>query len=89
MVGITGSAIYDALKNLLRRRSTTPAATEPESLFEIHITTEPDGVSRRRLLLRTDREDILEHALSHFADGLIRPEPILEWDDTFDNWIEP
>jgi hypothetical protein len=89
MIGIAGSGIYDALKRLLRRRSTTPAVTEPAPRIEIHTTTEPDGVSRQRLLLRTDSEDVLEHALNRFVDGVNRQERILEWDDALDDWVEP
>jgi len=89
MIGIAGSGIYDALKRLLRRRSTTPAVTEPAPRIEIHTTTESDGVSRQRLLLRTDSEDVLEHALNRFADGVNRQERLLEWDDALDDWVEP
>lgn len=89
MIGVAGSAIYDALKRLLGRRSTIPTATESQPRIEIHTTTEPDGVSTQRLLLRTDSEEVLRHALDRFADGIARPERISEWDDERDDWVEP
>lgn len=89
MIGVAGSAIYDAIKRLLRGRSTTTTATESAPQLEIHVTTESDGASRQRLLLRTDNEEVIEHALNKFADGINRPEDILEWSETLQDWTKP
>jgi hypothetical protein len=87
-IAIAGSAIYDALKKLFWGRSTTPAVSEP-SQIEIHKTTESDGVSEQRLLVRTDSEDVLKDAMDRFSDGIGRPERLLVWDDTLGDWTEP
>jgi hypothetical protein len=88
-VGVAGSAIYEALKRLLKRRSTTPTPAEPPPMVEIHTKTEPNGVTRQRLLLRTDNDDVIKHALDNFTEGIKNPNPLLEGDDNKGHWIGP
>jgi hypothetical protein len=74
---------------LLRGRLTAPEAGEPPPLIEIHTTSTTGGVTERRLLLRTDDEDVLDRALDRFSDGCGRHERLLEWDDPRGEWVEP
>jgi hypothetical protein len=89
IIGVTASTIYDALKKLLKRRSTTPTSTEPPPTIEIHTVTEFGGTSRQRLLLRTGDDEVIKRALDNFDKGMGKPNPLLEWDKDLDDWVEP
>lgn len=88
-IGVAGSAIYDALKRLLVRRSTPQSETKTPPMVEIHTTHSPGGISQQRLLVRTDDPEILKHAMDRLADGISASPSILEWSDEHGVWFDP
>jgi hypothetical protein len=100
-IALVSTAIYDCIKHLLRRRPSLPnnasppaakpgdpAQVEPAQI-EIHITTEPDGVTTQTLQIRTNDEAVVSRALDHIIDAATRPEhPVVAWDDERGMWRE-
>ncbi len=52
-LGVISAGIYDAIKRLLRRRSSQPDDDAPPQV-EIHRSTTPGGASEQKLLVRTN-----------------------------------
>src|ERR1700728_713694 len=65
--GVAGTAIYGALCKLLRTLARAEHQSPPQPQFEVHITAELNGPTQQMLVLRTDDEDVVKHALDKFS----------------------
>jgi hypothetical protein len=84
---VAGTAICGAACKLLRVLARAKHQSPPQPQFEVHTTTELNGPTQQMLMLRTDDEDVLKHALDKFSQALAQPEDQLFWDESRSEWV--